>query len=95
MKAVASRTKKPTQTRPTVVPFKQPQNEDVIETLAYLLVEASAGRLTGIAYAATVSQGNYITDVAGEAHRKPLTALGMVHVLADNLTRQIRGIEIE
>lgn len=65
-------------------------SKDLIETLAWLLQEASAGRLTGIAYAAMFPQNKFVVQTEGEARRNPLYALGMVHVLADEMTRKMR-----
>lgn len=67
-----------------------PKDEEVIESLTYLFAEAVAGRITGIAYVATLPQKKYIIDTAGEANRNPLHALGAVHMLADELTRRLR-----
>jgi hypothetical protein len=59
--------------------------DDVIKALEYLLDEARSGKLIGIAYGAMFRQRSYIVSTAGEGRRNPLFALGVVHVLADEL----------
>lgn len=65
--------------------------EDVVEALEFLLEEAREGRLIGIAYGAIFKRRHYIVETAGEAHRNPLFALGIVHVLAGELIQRARG----
>lgn len=65
--------------------------EDVVAALEFLLGEARNGRLIGIAYGAMFRRRNYIVNTAGEAHRNPLFALGVVHVLADELVGRAHG----
>lgn len=65
--------------------------DDVIKALEYLLKEARDGQLIGIAYGAMFRRRHYIVSTAGEGRRNPLFALGVVHVLADELVDQAHG----
>lgn len=65
-------------------------SDDVVETLAHLLREATEGRLIGISYAASLPDRRVVMDAVGESCRNPLRALGEVHMLADELTRRLR-----
>ena len=65
--------------------------DDVIEALEYLLDEARKGHLIGIAYGAMFRRRHYIVETAGEAHRNPLFALGVIDILEDELRARVRG----
>lgn len=65
--------------------------DDVVEALEYLLAEARAGRLIGLAYGAMFRRRHYIVETAGEAHRNPLFALGVIDILEDELRARVRG----
>lgn len=66
-------------------------SDDGVETLEYLLQEAREGKVIGIAYGVMLKRRNYIVDTAGEAHRNPLFALGVVNMLAGELMQRARG----
>ncbi|MDA8254175.1 MAG: hypothetical protein M0Z99_00820 [Betaproteobacteria bacterium] len=65
--------------------------DDVVEALEYLLTEARSGRLIGLAYGAMFRRRHYIVETAGEAHRNPLFALGVIDILEDELRARVRG----
>lgn len=60
-------------------------SHDTVAALEALLADAKAGRLQGIAFGAIYRRRTYIVDAAGEAHRSPTFALGVVHMLAKEL----------
>ncbi len=64
--------------------------DDVIEALEYLLAEARRGQLIGIAYGAMFRRRHYIVETAGEAHRNPLFALGVINILESELWERVR-----
>lgn len=65
--------------------------DDVIQALEYLLREAMEGRVIGLAYGAILKRRAYFVDAAGEAHRNPLFASGVVAILGDELRSRVRG----
>lgn len=66
-------------------------SSDTIEALTELLAHAEAGEVIGIAFAAMYKQRQFITNTAGECHRNPVFARGMVAALDDQLSRKIEG----
>lgn len=69
-------------------------SHDSIEALQTLLIEAKNGDLIGLAFTAMYRKRNYVVNAAGEAHRNPTFALGMVMVLIDYLMQQVSDAEI-
>jgi hypothetical protein len=66
-------------------------SHDTVEALRELLEHAEAGEIVGIAFAAMYQRREFITNSAGECHRNPVFARGMVAALDDELARRIRG----
>lgn len=64
---------------------------DTIECLEQLLEHAKRGDLVGIAFAAMLKRRGYIVNSAGEAHRNPTFARGMIASLSDQLGQRVRG----
>ena len=91
MSTIASRAKKNTQTKLTVIPFKQPRNEEVIEALVYLLAEASAGRVTSLVYGAGRSDKKLSCDFVGAWWGgENYAALGAVSLIQEVITNSLR-----
>ena len=65
-------------------------SDDLVETLEYLLQEARAGRMIGLAYGAILKRRAYFVDAAGEAHRNPMFGVGIANVLACDLMERAR-----
>lgn len=61
-----------------------------IEEVTYLLQEAIAGRLKGIAYGAIFADEHYIVETTGAANSNPIFALGVVDVLRDKMCERHR-----
>lgn len=66
-------------------------SDDTIEALHELLEGATRGEVIGIAFAAMYRNRRYLVDTAGECHRNPTFARGMVAELHDELGRRARG----
>lgn len=66
-------------------------SNDTVQCLETLLDRARAGEVIGIAFAAALRHRAYITNSAGECHRSPTWARGMVAALDDQLAGRIRG----
>lgn len=64
-------------------------SNDTVEALRELLARAESGEIIGIAYAVMVKGRHYIVDTAGELHRNPTFARGMVRALDDELGRRV------
>lgn len=64
---------------------------DTVECLETLLTHAKRGEIIGVAYTAMLKRRGYIANTAGEAHRNPTFARGMVAALDDQLSQRIRG----
>lgn len=64
-------------------------SHDVVEALEVLLNGAKNGDVTGIAFAVTLKQNRYITNVAGMCWKNPTFARGMVASLSDQLGRLV------
>lgn len=65
---------------------------DLIETLEYLLQEARAGRVIGLAYAALLPEKKFFVDASGQAHTDPLRGLGAVEMLSEELRSRFRPV---
>ena len=65
-------------------------SDDLVETLEYLLHEARAGRVIGLAYGAILKRRAFFVDAAGEAHRNPVFGIGIANVLACELMERAR-----
>lgn len=65
-------------------------SSDTVELLEQLLDEARRGRILGIAFVAMLKRREYIANTAGEAHRNPTFARGMVAALDDHLSDMVR-----
>lgn len=63
--------------------------ETTIESLVYLLKEATAGRLKGLAYGAIYADEHFYIETTGEANAKPFFTLGMIDVLASDLREKL------
>ena len=59
---------------------------DSIECLEQLLHYARKGEVIGIAFAVMLKRRGYVVNTAGEAHRNPTFARGMVAALDDELS---------
>lgn len=66
-------------------------SHDTVDCLKQLLAQAKRGEIIGMAYAAMLKRRAYIVNTAGEAHRSPTFARGMVAALDDQLAGRIRG----
>lgn len=66
-------------------------SNETIECIEQLLVWARRGDLIGIAFAGVLKRRGYIVNSAGEAHRNPTFARGMVAALDDQLSARVRG----
>ncbi len=64
---------------------------ETIACLEQLLKAARSGELIGLAFAGMLKRRGYIVNSAGEAHRNPTFARGMVAALNDQLAGRIRG----
>jgi hypothetical protein len=59
------------------------------DALIQLLDLARRGELIGIAFAGMLKQRQYFVNTAGEAHRNPTFARGVVAALDDSLSNRI------
>lgn len=66
-------------------------SKDTIKCLEQLLGAAREGHVIGLAYAAMLKRREYIVNTAGEAHRNPTFARGMVSALDDQLGGEVKG----
>lgn len=77
--------------KPPFVLVQDEVSNDTIKCLEQLLYHARKGELIGIAYAAMLKRRGFIVNSAGEAHRNPTFARGMLRALDDRLGERIRG----
>jgi len=77
--------------KPPFVLIPDEVSHDTVDCLETLLRHARRGDVIGIAFAAALKQRAYITNSAGECHRNPTFARGMVAALDDQLAGRIRG----
>lgn len=68
-------------------------SHETVAALDELLDQARRGEVIGIAYAVMCKGRDYFVDTAGEAHRSPTFALGMVQVLNLEVARRAHDIE--
>ena len=66
-------------------------SHDTVKCLELLLKHARAGDVIGLAFAAALKRRAYITNTAGECHRNPTWARGMVAALDDKLAARVSG----
>jgi hypothetical protein len=66
-------------------------SHDTVEALRQLLTEAERGDVIGVAFAAMCRRRRFFVSAAGEAHRNPTFARGMVAALDDELGERLRG----
>lgn len=74
-------------------PFSLLESEgstDVVECLRELLAKAEEGDIIGIAVAAMLKRRGYVCQTAGEAHRSPTYARGMILALDDQLALRVK-----
>ncbi|MBA3589691.1 hypothetical protein [Methylibium sp.] len=64
---------------------------DMVECLETLLEHARKGELIGLAFAGLLKRRGYIVNTAGELHRNPTFARGIVAALDDQLSGRVRG----
>lgn len=64
---------------------------DTVECLETLLDQARRGQIIGLAFAAMLKRRGYIVNTAGEAHRNPTFARGMLAALNDRLGHRVNG----
>lgn len=77
--------------RPPFVLVPDQVSSDLIECTRALHEQAMKGELIGLAFAGMVKRRGYIVNTAGEAHRNPTFARGMVAALDDQLSGRVRG----
>jgi hypothetical protein len=65
-------------------------SHDTIACLEHLLEEARRGEIIGLAFAALCKRRKFVLDTAGEAHRNPTFARGMVAALDDAIGMRMR-----
>ena len=70
---------------------RDPVSHDTVAALEFLLHEARRGECIGFAYAAMMKRRECIVDTAGEAHRNPLFALGIVSMLSNDIALHARN----
>lgn len=68
---------------------QQPISHDTVKALKELLEDAERGEVIGLAFAVMYKGRDYIVDTAGEAHRSPTFARGMVQALDDHLMGRV------
>ena len=78
-------------TRPVFTLVQDFISRDTVDCLEELLAWAKSGRLIGIAFAALLTEKEFITDTAGECRRNPVFARGLVASLDDSLREIIEG----
>lgn len=66
-------------------------SHDTVEALQALLADAERGEIIGVAFAVMYKGRDFIVNTAGEAHRSPTFARGMVQALDDHLMQKVHG----
>jgi hypothetical protein len=66
-------------------------SKDTVRCLRQLLVQAEAGHVVGLAYAAIHKQKHYSIHSCGEAYRNPTFSSGIVGSLWFDLQRRAHG----
>lgn len=69
---------------------QQAVSKDTVDALEFLLQEARAGRVIGLAYVALHNSHDYTVDMAGFTKTAPSLTRGAVHTLDDELAALIR-----
>jgi len=77
--------------KPPFVLIQDTISHDTVECLETLLRHARKGDVIGVAFAAALKRRAYITNTAGECHRNPTWARGLIAALDDQLSSRIRG----
>ena len=77
--------------KPPYILIPDTVSHDTVECLETLLDAAKQGEIIGVAFVAQLKQRGYIVNTAGEAHRNPTFARGMVAALDDQLGGRVRG----
>lgn len=67
-------------------------SSETVAVLDYLLLEARAGRVVGIAYVVVHRCRGYSCNAVGEPRREPTFTRGMLHVLDDQLAALILDV---
>lgn len=73
--------------RPAYHVIGEQLSHDTIECLERLLVEAKAGIIIGIAFAAIMRRQHYIAHSCGEVSRQRVLTRGILRELDDKLSR--------
>lgn len=76
--------------KPPFVLIPDHVSHDTVECLETLLRHARKGEVIGIAFTVALKRRAYIADTAGECHRNPTFARGMVAALDDHLATRVR-----
>lgn len=66
-------------------------SHDTVRCLETLLKHARTGEVIGLAFAAALKRRAYIVNTAGECHRNPTWARGLVAALDDALGDKVKG----
>jgi hypothetical protein len=74
---------------PTLIPDRV--SHDTVACLETLLEQARRGEVIGVAFGAILKRNNYIVNTAGEAHRNPTFARGILLALDDQLSWRVHG----
>lgn len=77
--------------KPPFVLIPDNVSHDTVECTRTLYEQAQRGELIGLAYVGVLRRRGYIVNSAGEAHRNPTFARGMVAALDDELAGRVRG----
>lgn len=77
-----------TRRRPPFALVADGVSTDTVECLELLLQRAKRGEVIGLAYCAMLHQRAFVVNTAGEAHRSPVFARGMVAALDDELGKR-------
>jgi hypothetical protein len=77
--------------KPPFVLIPDKLSHDTVECLELLLQHARSGEVIGVAFAAMLKRRGYIVNTAGEAHRNPTFARGVIAALDDQLSGRVRG----
>jgi hypothetical protein len=78
-------------TKPPFVLVRDGMSNDTVTALRQLLAEAERGDIIGVAFAAMCRRRRFFVAAAGEAHRNPTFARGMVAALDDELGLRMRA----
>jgi hypothetical protein len=76
--------------RPPFSLVKDGISTETTEALEQMLELARRGELIGLAFAGMLRQRKFFVNTAGEAHRSPVFARGMVAALDDELSERAK-----